>query len=125
MKPYRALFALSLLGGLHAATAEGLSGTSVYRGEIRRDSNGNLVAEPAPHSSVTGASSPAAKPATPASAAPGKRSSAQEAAPAGKVIRVGPQQAVRSISVAANMAVDGDTIEIESGDYVADVAVWK
>lgn len=32
---------------------------------------------------------------------------------------------MRSISVAAAMARDGDTIEIEAGDYLADVAVFK
>lgn len=41
-----------------------------------------------------------------------------------RVIRVGPQQPVSRISVAAQLATDGSIIEIEPGDYVADVAVW-
>jgi hypothetical protein len=44
--------------------------------------------------------------------------------PAPGVIRVGPRQAVTSVALAAGMAKDGDTIEIEPGDYLADVASW-
>ncbi len=39
-------------------------------------------------------------------------------------LRVGPLQALKSPSEAAAVAIDGDTIEVESGDYVGDVAVW-
>ncbi len=42
----------------------------------------------------------------------------------GRIIRVGPQRAITRIGVAARMAVDGSIIEIDPGDYVADVAVW-
>ena len=41
------------------------------------------------------------------------------------VIRVGPQQLVTTIAEAAKRARDGDTIEIEAGDYIRDVAVWS
>ena len=41
-----------------------------------------------------------------------------------KVIRVGPRRAITRIGVAAQLAVDGSVIEIDPGDYVADVAVW-
>ena len=41
-----------------------------------------------------------------------------------RIIRVGPQRAITRIGVAAKMAVDGSVIEIDPGDYVADVAVW-
>lgn len=41
-----------------------------------------------------------------------------------RVIRVGPQRTITRISVAAQMARDGSIIEIDPGDYVADVAVW-
>lgn len=41
------------------------------------------------------------------------------------VIRVGPGRAVLRIADAAKLARDGDTIEIDPGDYVADVAVWN
>jgi hypothetical protein len=42
----------------------------------------------------------------------------------GRVLRVGPMQAIRHIADAAAQARDGDTVEIDAGDYVADVAVW-
>lgn len=41
-----------------------------------------------------------------------------------RVIRVGPGRAITRIAVAAQMAEDGSVIEIDPGDYVADVAVW-
>lgn len=41
------------------------------------------------------------------------------------VIRVGAGRAITRIGVAAQMAVDGSVIEIDAGDYVADVAVWE
>lgn len=40
------------------------------------------------------------------------------------VIRVGPNRRIKRIADAARQARDGDTIEIDPGDYVADVAVW-
>ena len=40
------------------------------------------------------------------------------------VIRVGPQRPVTTIAEAAKVSRDGDTIEIEAGDYIRDVAVW-
>lgn len=43
--------------------------------------------------------------------------------PAG-VLRVGPGRSLTRIAMAARLARDGDTIEIDPGDYVADVAVW-
>jgi hypothetical protein len=49
---------------------------------------------------------------------------AQTKANLGRVLRVGPGQSIASIGLAAQMARDGDTIEIDPGDYVADVAVW-
>lgn len=39
-------------------------------------------------------------------------------------LRVGPREAIRSISVAAARAQDGDTVEIVAGTYLGDVAVW-
>jgi hypothetical protein len=41
-----------------------------------------------------------------------------------QVLRVGPLEALRSVSMAAARARDGDVIEIAAGDYPADVAVW-
>lgn len=49
---------------------------------------------------------------------------AVQAGPRGRVLRVGPGQAITRIAVAAAMARDGDTVEIEPGDYIADVALW-
>lgn len=40
------------------------------------------------------------------------------------VLRVGPTRAITRIAQAAGLARDGDTVEIDPGDYVADVAVW-
>ncbi len=42
----------------------------------------------------------------------------------GRLISVGPTRAIKSSSIAAAVAGDGDTIEIDAGDYRADVAVW-
>ena len=40
-----------------------------------------------------------------------------------RVIRVGPGRAISRIGVAARLAVGGSVIEIDPGDYVADVAL--
>lgn len=42
----------------------------------------------------------------------------------GRVLRVGPLEDVRTIAEAAKKARDGDVVEIASGEYVGDVAVW-
>lgn len=42
-----------------------------------------------------------------------------------RVIQVGPKRVVGSLAQAAIRAKDGDTIEVDAGDYVADVAVWQ
>lgn len=39
-------------------------------------------------------------------------------------IQVGPTRAVRSLAQAAALARDGDTVEVDPGDYPGDVAVW-
>jgi hypothetical protein len=41
------------------------------------------------------------------------------------VQRVGPSYALKTLAAAAAQAVDGDTFEVEAGDYVGDVAVWS
>ena len=46
------------------------------------------------------------------------------AAHAGPVLKVGPGQAVKSLAAAARQAKDGMLIEVDAGEYVADVAVW-
>ena len=40
-------------------------------------------------------------------------------------LRVGPAQQFKIPSAAAAVAQDGDTIEIEAGEYAGDVAVWQ
>ncbi len=47
------------------------------------------------------------------------------AAHAGPVLKVGPRQAVKSLAAAARQAKDGMLIEVDAGEYVADVAVWS
>lgn len=46
------------------------------------------------------------------------------AAHAGPVLQVGPRRAVKSLAAAARQARDGMLIEVDAGDYVADVASW-
>ncbi len=41
------------------------------------------------------------------------------------VIRVGAERAIKGIAAAARLARDGNVVEIDPGDYVADVAVWS
>lgn len=45
-------------------------------------------------------------------------------AASGRLIQVGPQRPLSSIAMAAVAARDGDTIEIDAGDYLGDVAIW-
>lgn len=97
------LLAATIAGPHLDASAEEIPGTSPYLGEIRRDANGQLIIIPA---KATDSSSP------------------QQAA-SGNVIKVGPSHGIRTIATAAALAKDGDTIEIEAGDYTGDVAVWK
>ena len=44
---------------------------------------------------------------------------------AGQILRVGPMHELRTPSAAAELARDGDTIEIEAGVYARDAAVWR
>ena len=39
-------------------------------------------------------------------------------------LRVGPMQALKTISAAARLVEAGATIEVDAGDYIADVAIW-
>lgn len=41
------------------------------------------------------------------------------------ILRVGSDQTIKSIRLAARLAKDGDTVEIQAGDYHGDVASWK
>lgn len=42
-----------------------------------------------------------------------------------RVLHVGPTKAIKTIAESARLAMVGDTIEVDSGDYAADVAVWQ
>jgi hypothetical protein len=52
------------------------------------------------------------------------QSTALGATDAQRVLRVGAQQELKQPSAAAKVAQDGDTVVIEAGEYVGDVAVW-
>lgn len=54
----------------------------------------------------------------PAVAAPGEQ-------PVTRVIHVGPTKAIKTIAAAARLAGAGTTILVDSGTYLADVAVWS
>jgi hypothetical protein len=41
-----------------------------------------------------------------------------------RVLKVGPREALRTLASAARAATDGTLIEVEAGDYPADVATW-
>ncbi len=43
----------------------------------------------------------------------------------GRVLHVGPSRAIKTIHEAAAQAKDGDTIEIDAGNYTGDVAIWR
>lgn len=90
-----------VVGATSPLAADSLPVESGYLGEIRRDASGKLIVLPATNTT-----------------------DAQPAA-SGNVIRVGPSHGIRAISTAATLAKDGDTIEIEAGDYSGDTAVWK
>ncbi len=51
---------------------------------------------------------------------------AQPVVPTGnpQLLQVGPQRTIKTIAAAANTARAGDTIEVDSGTYTGDVAVW-
>ncbi len=42
-----------------------------------------------------------------------------------RTLQVGPKKEFSTIAAAAAIAVSGDTVEIEAGDYIADVATWR
>lgn len=83
-----------------ASAHSGLPPEPAYLGEIRRGTDGNLTVTPPDNSSTA--------------ETPGQR-----------VLRVGPRQTYATIAAAARAARDGDTVEIDSGDYVGDVAIWN
>jgi hypothetical protein len=75
---------------------------------------------------IPGITPPAGTPATaaiippPAPPSPGAQPKAS-----GRVLHVGPSRDIRTIKDAASQAKDGDTIEIDAGNYTGDVAIWR
>lgn len=128
--------AIAVLIPVCAVAGDSLPADSTYLGKIRRDAEGKLVAVPEPKSPIGAplAETPPAPPVidaqptpirpaiAPAKAAPAKPQTIAVHQP--QTIRVGPGQAVRSIAEASRMAKDGDTIEIDAGNYLGDVALW-
>jgi hypothetical protein len=100
----RALLMAAAVCLYSTAGADELPPASQYIGEIRRDASGKLLA--VPDADLAGAARPQADGPT-------------------RILRVGPNQPTRTISAVAALARDGDTIEIEAGEYLGDVAVWK
>lgn len=47
-----------------------------------------------------------------------------EGLPAAPALQVGPRRALKSLAAAARQARDGQVLEVDAGDYVADVASW-
>lgn len=41
-----------------------------------------------------------------------------------RVLRVGPEREFKTVAAASRAAEDGDTVEIDSGTYIGDVALW-
>ena len=57
-------------------------------------------------------------------AASQERATSARSAAAGKVIRVGAMHEIRTLGKAAEIARDGDIVELDAGDYKSDSAVW-
>lgn len=117
-----------------------LPAASPYLGEVRRGTEGKLISVPAqtpalaPPESVPGtqAVAPSAnssvphtptRPVVEQSASPTKPAELLSSNP--RTLSVGPGKPFATIAAAATAARDGDTVEIEPGDYIGDVAVWK
>lgn len=114
MSPYlvNAKYVLALLSLfiLVVDSSASLPNQPQYLGEIKRNEHGELF--PLPGNNQIATSS--------------KRSAPAQHFVNGQnnVLQVGPAQVLRTIASAAAIAKNGDTIEIEAGDYVGDVAVW-
>lgn len=42
-----------------------------------------------------------------------------------QILKVGPTREIKTVAAAAAKAQDGDTVEIDAGEYLGDVAIWK
>ena len=93
---------LTIFANLAFAASPSLPDSADYLGEIRRGPDGTLTVTPKPPSSAETRSA--------------------DSAPS--TLRVGRFQTYTTIAAAANDARNGDTVEIEAGNYVGDVAIW-
>lgn len=104
---------ISQISVVYPATSESLPQAPEYRGEIRRGPDGKLTAT-LTEASVETSNSSVAK--------------SQQFDPAAshepQTLRVGRFQKLQTIAAAAKIARNGDTVEIEAGDYLGDVAIW-
>lgn len=95
------LLLCAVLPPSQAQTTDALPNSPIYKGEIRRGADGKLIvldSEAAGRQATT-----PSKPAT---------------------LIVGSQEKITSITEAAKLARDGDVVEIRSGDYRGQPAVW-
>jgi hypothetical protein len=120
--------------------AAGLPEASPFLGEVRRGDDGKLISVPTESRLVIPTESEKQKQAINPSSATGsqhatpKQSSDKPIRPitpadnivtGPRTLRVGLGKAYATIASAAAAARDGDTVEIEPGDYIRDVAVWN
>lgn len=92
-----------LAGSLSVQAQEKLPLTPDYRGEIRRGADGKLMVLPEAELATQGHSGVAASKAT---------------------MVVGPGEMVGTVTEAARLARDGDVVEIRSGNYRGQTAIW-
>jgi MYXO-CTERM domain-containing protein len=118
-----AALALAAIGS--PLSADNLPPAPTELGTIRRNEQGQLEVVRPPAASPAAASSPVE---TPAARRAGSQRVAADGQPgvagSGRTIVVGEREAVRSISEAARLARDGDTIEIRPGEYRRQAVVW-
>jgi len=153
-RPLPTCFAVPLIAAFTTlcSLAADLPQAPQYLGDIRRDAQGQIITITKPAAAAlpgTSAIPPAVPDASPAvpellkpAAAnqptakpaqgnpPQPKRAATGTAPTGAphvatLLRVGPTHTLRTIAAAAAIAQDGDTVEIDAGNYVADVATWR
>ncbi len=110
-----AIGVLALFAGI--ARSEQLPPAPVDLGEVRRNAQGKLEV-------VKPVSTGVVERGVPAGRVGEAFATGTTPAASGRVIVVGPQEAVTSIKEAARLARDGDTIEILPGDYRQQAVVW-
>jgi hypothetical protein len=74
-----------------------------------------------PPNPATGKEPVPSQPVVPGADLAGKQSPGSDA----RIIRVGKSRNLTTIGAAADFAKDGDIVEIDAGDYHADVAIWR